>query len=307
MTVMKATGTARSVFVCVTGERARQRVCRAIDLVGAEPVPISFAQLQSGRYEGLHGLVYDLSPWTAASAATLMGILDSHPEARIFLYVPVRAEALEMVSGFAGMGHVCTKVENSSVATFGLLCGLVGYVASGGADALCERAVSQAVPGLTPAMRNLVRVAAANVARPTSLGAPNVEMLARELGVSPRTLVRRFTGVGLPPPKEFLDWMLLLQVADKTVREGGPALHAARTLGCNANAFYRIKKRRLGSGATGAMHSTDFLVELFVDRCRALSKKRPAAKRKPVVVQSVDAAASTTGSRTLVGSPSARE
>ena len=46
---MKATGTSRSVFVCVAGERARQRVCRAIDVVGAEPVPITYAQLQSGR------------------------------------------------------------------------------------------------------------------------------------------------------------------------------------------------------------------------------------------------------------------
>ncbi len=304
---MKATGTSRSVFVCVAGERARQRVCRAIDVVGADPVPISYAQLQSGRYEGLHGLVYDLSPWTATSAATLIGLIDSRPEAKILLYVPVRADALEMVSRFAGMGHVCTKVENSSVATFGLLCGLVGYVASGGADALCERAVNEAIPELTPNMRNLVRVAAANVARPTSRGAPNVDMLARELGVSPRTLVRRFTGVGLPAPKEFLDWMLLLQVADKTAREGGPALHAARTLGCNANAFYRIKKRRLGGGASGVMYSTDFLVELFVDRCRALAKKRPAAKRKPVVIQSVDAAANTTGAATLAGIASVRE
>ena len=261
------------VFVCISSERARDRVERAIRVIGVEASDISHAQLRSGGHGPMRSLVYDLCPWTPAAAATLVGLMETNPELRVLLYVPVRADSLEMLPRFAGFKGISTKIQSFSVVTFGLLCGLLRRLDSGDVDAVCERAVTSALPDLPPSMREMLRVAGSSIAgmRP-STGPLNVAQLAGELGVSSRTLARKLAAAGLPPPKEFLDWMLLVYVEDRATREGCPHFTVARRLGCDSNAFYRVRKRRLGTAAPDSLCSPDLVRDMFVNRCRSLGQ-----------------------------------
>ena len=267
---MKTRTSRNEIFVCLSSERARERVTRAVHVVGAEPVDTSIGHLLAGTHPPLHRLVYDLHPWTPAAAATLMNIIETNPTLRILLYVPVRADGLEMLPRFGGLDRVCSKVQNFSVATFGLLCGFIRFVNTGHVCPGCERVVTTAMPHLTQDLRSVLRVAAAKVTGAKSRGANRVLSLARDLHISSRTLTRHFMHGGLPPPKEFLDWMLLMHVAERAAREGRPAASVARQLGYDTNAFYRIKKRRLGPAAGGNHLAANLVRELFLERCRSV-------------------------------------
>lgn len=121
------------------------------------------------------------------------------------LYVPIRADSLEMLPRFGGIDRVYSKVQHFSVATFGLLCGFVRFVNTGDACSVCERVVATAMPDLTQNMRSVLRIATAKVTSSESRAANRVGALARDLRVSSRTLTRKFMDGGLPPPKEFLE------------------------------------------------------------------------------------------------------
>ena len=274
------------ILICLDSERARERVARAVHVVGAKPVDTSIGPLLDGTHQPLRRLVYDLHPWTPAAAATLMNIIETNPALRILLYVPVRADSLKMLPHFGGIDRVCSKVQNFSVATFGLLCGFIRFVNTGNAGPGCERLVTTAMPHLTQSMRSVLRVATAKVTSGEPRSAHQVLSLARDLRISSRTLTRRFMQDGLPPPKEFLDWMLLLHVAERAAREGRPAAGIARQLGYDTNAFYRIKKRRLGPVAPGHHLAVDLVRDLFLERCRP-ARSRASSLEAPRPIQSV--------------------
>ena len=266
---MKTDPSHNVISVCLASERARERVARAIRVVGADVSNTSVARLLAGNIPKLQRLIYDLHPWNPYAGAMFMKILQTNPTLRVLLYVPIRADSLEMLPRFGGMDRVCSKVQHFSVATFGLLCGLVRFVNTGDACSVCERVVAKAMPDLTQNMRSVLRVATAKVTGSKTRTANRVGGLARDLRVSSRTLTRRFMDGGLPPPKEFLDWMLLMYVADRAAREGLPAASVARRLGYDANAFYRVKKRRLGRAAAGDRFGCDLVRDLFIERCRS--------------------------------------
>ena len=267
---MKIQTSRNEILVCLTSERARERVARAVHVVGAEPLDTSIGLLLDGTHPPLHRLVYDLHPWTPAAAATLMNIIETNPTLRVLLYVPVRADGLEMLPRFGGIARVCSKVQNFSVATFGLLCGFIRFVNTGHVCPGYERVVTTAMPHLTQDMRSVLRVAAAKVTGAEPRSAHRVLSLARDLHISSRTLTRRFMQGGLPPPKEFLDWMVLLHVAERAASEGRPAARVALQLGYDTNAFYRIKKRRLGRAASGNHLAADLVRDLFFERCQSV-------------------------------------
>ncbi|MCH7489439.1 MAG: AraC family transcriptional regulator [Gemmatimonadetes bacterium] len=278
---MKIQTSRNEIFVCLTSERARERVARAVHVVGADPVDTSIGHLLAGTHPPLRRLVYDLHPWTPAAAATLMNIIETNTALHILLYVPVRADGLEMLPRFGGIDRVCSKVQNFSVATFGLLCGFIRFVNTGHVCPGYERVVTTAMPHLTQNLRSVLRVATARVTGAESRSAHKVLSLARDLHISSRTLTRRFMQGGLPPPKEFLDWMLLMHVAERAAREGRPAAGVARQLGYNTNAFYRIKKRRLGPAAGGNHLAVDLVRELFLKRCRSVGGRAPLEAAGP--------------------------
>ena len=278
---MKIQTSRNEILICLTSERARERVARAVHVVGAEPVDTSIGPLLDGTHPPLRRLVYDLHPWTPAAAATLMNIIETNPALRILLYVPVRADGLEMLPRFGGLDRVCSKVQNFSVATFGLLCGFIRFVNTGHVCPGCERVVTTAMPHLTQNMRSVLRVATAKVTSAKSHSAHRVLSLARDLHISSRTLTRRFMHGGLPPPKEFLDWMLLMHVAERAAREGRPAASVARQLGYDTNRFYRVKKRRLGLAAGGTHLAADLVRELFLERCRSVGGQASLKTPRP--------------------------
>ena len=275
---MKTDASHNVISVCLASERARERVARAIHVVGADASNTSVARLQAGNLPRLQRLVYDLHPWSPATAAMLMNVLQTNPALRVLLYVPIRADSLEMLPRFGGIDRVCSKVQHFSVATFGLLCGFMRFVNTGDACSACERVVAEAMPDLKQNMRSVLRVATANVTGSKSRTANRVGGLARDLSVSSRTLTRRFMDGGLPPPKEFLDWMLLMYLADRAAREGLPVASVARQLGYDANAFYRVKKRRLGRAAAGDRFGCDLVRDLFIERCRSSGVQRSQQK-----------------------------
>ena len=265
---MKTDASRNEISVCLASERARERVARAIRVVGADISNTSVARLQTENLPTLQRLVYDLHPWSPYAAAMFLKILQTNPALRVLLYIPIRADSLEMLPRFGGMDRVCSKVQHFSVATFGLLCGLVRFVNTGDTCSVCESVVAKAIPDLTQNMQSVLRVATANVTGSKTRTANRVGGLARDLRVSSRTLTRRFMDGGLPPPKEFLDWMLLMHVADRAAREGLPVASVARRLGYDANALYRVKKRRLGQAAAGDRFGYDLVRDLFIERCR---------------------------------------
>ena len=95
---------------------------------------------------------------------------------------------------------------------------------------------------------------------------------SRALGLSRRTLERRVRGDNLPPPKELIDWVLLLHVSFIAERARTSICKVARFAGVNPNGLYRTKRRLADRAGRKIASRTEAwfsdAVAAFAVRCR---------------------------------------
>jgi len=72
-----------------------------------------------------------------------------------------------------------------------------------------------------------------------------VAAIARALGLSQRTLQRRFRADGLPGPKALLDWLTLAHLRHVSHAQQRSGARVAADLGLAPNDLYRLRKRVL--------------------------------------------------------------
>jgi AraC-like DNA-binding protein len=72
-----------------------------------------------------------------------------------------------------------------------------------------------------------------------------VAAIARALGLSQRTLQRRFRADGLPSPKALLDWLTLAHLRHVSHCQQRSQARVAADLGLAANDLYRLRRRVL--------------------------------------------------------------
>jgi AraC-like DNA-binding protein len=85
----------------------------------------------------------------------------------------------------------------------------------------------------------------------TSGRRPNVAALAAALGLSQRTLERRFRADGLPGPKALLDWLTLAYLQQVSRVQQRSVARVAAELELASNDLYRLRKRVLRSAKLG--------------------------------------------------------
>ena len=228
------------VEVRIASDWAARAACHAVRDVGATPVVGASYAVPLPRPSAPAALVYDLSPWDEGAVAYLARRAREAERIPILLYLPPTGAAFAALSRVPRSGYLGVQIQARDADSLGHL-----------------RVAATELVRAIPSVRILHRLAEGAPALSSAglqfgqralrvLGAghrPTVASVARGLGLSTRSLQRRFQADGLPPPKAFLDWLTLVYV--RTVAESGQATAArvAARSGITSNDLYRMRKR----------------------------------------------------------------
>lgn len=263
------------LLVRVADAELRERVRRAAaPEYGFRPVPDWGALERELRVAPPSALVvadaYD-GPGEGRLAERLRRLLDDFPSTVVFAALPVRGERLDDVCTLAAWG-VAQIVDVGRDDTPEAL--QVRFRESHGRPlrALVERVLPAELPTRG---RLLLDGAAATVA-----AGGNGREMARQLGLSRRTLLRWCERAALPPPRRLLAWMRILQAAQLLDDPGRTMLSVANACGyASDSGLRRVTQKFLGASPTELRRLGAFAraSEVFLG---ALARRRAAAERR---------------------------
>jgi AraC-like DNA-binding protein len=225
------------VGVCVASDWAGRAVCRALRDAGAVPVPVESSAITPRALAGSAALVYDLNPWTPTAADRFAGLVDGRP---VLLYLPPNGPAFTTYSRLPKAGDIRVQVQSRDADSMAHLREAAVDLVRAVPRVWIMDDLKRAVPNLSSAAY-LFGHRALGV-----LGAgrrPSVAALARALGLSRRTLERRFLADGLPTPKALLDRLTLEHLRHVSGVQQRSLSRVATDLGLTANDLYRLRKR----------------------------------------------------------------
>jgi len=230
------------VGVCVESDWAGRAVGRALRETGAAPVHLEASAIASRELGGATALVYDLNPWTQTAAQRFRGLVRGLRGGPILLYLPASGPAFTTFSELPKTGDVRVQVQSRDPDSMAHLrdaaLGLVRAVPR----AWIMDHLTRAVPGLSSASYLFGHRALGVLA---SGRRPSVAAIARALGLSRRTLQRRFSADGLPDPKALLDWLTLAHLRQVARFHQRSVARVAADLELAPNDLYRLRKRVL--------------------------------------------------------------
>jgi len=239
------------VGVCVESAWAGRAVSRALRDAGAVAVPLEASRITPHELAGSAALVYDLHPWTRAAAQRFTGLVRGLMGGPILLYLPASGPAFTTFSQLPKTGDIRVQVQSPDAESMAHLRdaarGLIGAVPR---QWIMDH-LKRAVPGLSSASYLFGHRALGVLA---SERRPSVATIARALGLSQRTLQRRFSADGLPSPKGLLDWLTLAHLRLLAHVQKRTVARVAADLGLAPNDLYRLRRRvlrladRLGEG-----------------------------------------------------------
>lgn len=269
------------VACCIRHPGPRQHVLTAIVREEAVPriVPSSAALLaQLGSPNVPSVLVYDLAPWDETAIAILKDLRRRLPALPVLLYVPSLPGVASLLVACGTLGGVEAELQRDEPQDVlrvraklrKLIASTPGYQ------------VVQMFRGLAPTMPrhavSYVRWVVGRLSEESDCSALTVAAAARDLALSERTLERAVRRSRWPPPKELLDWIILLFVYLTAATGGRGAGSVCRSLGLDAQRLYRIRGRLLPKTTRVALRSPAGHIELvlleFASRCRG--SRRPA-------------------------------
>lgn len=233
------------VGVCVESAWAGRAVARALGDAGAAPVPLGSSAITSRELAGSVALVHDLHPWTPAAAQRFAGAVRGLRGGPVLLYLPASGPAFTTFSQLSRVGDIRVQVQSRDPdAMDHLRDAAMGLVRAVPRVWIMDR-LKRAVPGLSAAAYLFGHRALGVLA---SGRRPSVAALARALGLSQRTLQRRFGTDGLPSPKALLDWLTLAYLQHVSGLQQLSVARAAAELDLAPNDLYRLRKRALRNG-----------------------------------------------------------
>lgn len=228
------------IEVRISSDWAARAACHAVREVGATPVVGAPYAVPLPRPSAPAALVYDLSAWDPGAVAYLERRAREPEPIPILLYLPPTGAAFATLSGVPRSGYVGVQIQARDADS-------LSYLRAAAADlvqTIPRVRILQLLTEAVPMLSGVGLLFGQRALRVLGAGQrPNVASVARGLGLSMRTLQRRFQADGLPAPKAFLDWLTLLYV--RTIAESGQAtaVRVAARAGISSNDLYRMRKR----------------------------------------------------------------
>lgn len=243
-----------TVAVAVTDALARSYAEAGIRHLGAAVREAGWSGTSNiDRLAKYQGLIFDCVPARTAVRA-LHDFRRVRPALPILLYVPVHSEIVLLLFSLRRLRGVSAISQEGTSSD-------VERIAKALARLLCtapEEAVMTVLTTLLPELRGRPAEFARATLRLRGVGARcTVAALARSLGVSPRTLVRRWPSAVLPGPKDLLDWTSLLLATYIREWSGLGWGGVARAIGMSDDTLLRQRTRWLGM-ASGDEPPSDF-------------------------------------------------
>lgn len=191
---------------------------------------------------GSAALVYDLHPWTQTAAQRFGGLVHGLSGGPILLYLPASGPAFTTYSQLPRAGDIRVQVQSRDPDSMAhLRDAAVGLIRAVPRVWIMDD-LKRAVPGLSSASYLFGHRALGVLA---SGRRPSVAAIARALGLSQRTLQRRFRADGLPSPKALLDWLTLAHLRHVSHFQRRSVARVAADLELAPNDLYRLRKRVL--------------------------------------------------------------
>jgi hypothetical protein len=107
-----------------------------------------------------------------------------------------------------------------------------------------------------------------------------VAAIARALGLSQRTLQRRFRADGLPGPKALLDWLTLAYLRHVSQAQQRSVARVAAELALAPNDLYRLRKRVLRRAVPIGMERLAMQTPAAASRAVATTSTHVTAERR---------------------------
>jgi AraC-like DNA-binding protein len=184
--------------------------------------------------------VYDLSPWDSSALAFLRQRSAALATAPILLYLPPTGAAFAALAHVPKSEYTGLQVQARDGNSLRHLHDATNTLVNGLPRVHIMRQLTEAIPDLS----GVARLFAHRALRILGSGQrPTVAAIARGLGLSPRTLQRRFAADGLPPPKALLDGLTLAHVDAVARMQNLSVARAAARAGLTSNDLYRLRKR----------------------------------------------------------------
>jgi AraC-like DNA-binding protein len=236
------------VGVCVESEWAERSVARALGDAGAVAVHLASSAITSQALAGSAALVYDLHPWTPAAARRFAGVVRGLRGGPVLLYLPASGPAFTTFSQLPRAGDIRVQVQSRDPDSMAHLRDAAVSLVRAVPGVWIMDELKRALPGLSAAAFLFGHRALGVL---TSGRRPNVAALAAALGLSQRTLERRFRADGLPGPKALLDWLTLAYLQQVSRVQQRSVARVAAELELASNDLYRLRKRVLRSAKLG--------------------------------------------------------
>ena len=262
----------------VTNEAAFKNVQRSVEVEGGSIMLIQPSGIPANGGHDYAALIYDLSPWDDRASVGINRLRRTRPEIPILFYIPPVSPAVALIPRFGRLTNVRLLMqERNGDGIANLQRDIRWLVGSVPAREILNR-LSGVLPEMPPVLRGLAQyvLRTRGVERRPTVGAA-----ARAMGLSKRTLERRVRGDNLPPPKELIDWVMLLHVSFIAERGSTSISKVARFAGINPNGLYRTKKRLADRAGREIVSRRDDwfsdAVAAFAVRCRTFANGRAPA------------------------------
>ncbi len=232
-----------TVAVAVTDALARSYAEAGIRHFGAAVREAGWSGTSNiDRLAKYQGLIFDCVPARTAVRA-LHDLRRLRPALPILLYVPVHSEMVPVLFSLRSLrGVSAISQERTSPDVERIAKALARLLRTAP-----EEAVMAVLTALLPGLRGRPAEFARTALRLRGVGARcSVAALAQSLGISPRTLLRRWPSAVVPGPKELLDWTSLLLATYTRDWSGLGWGVVARAIGMSEDTLRRQRTHWLG-------------------------------------------------------------
>ena len=232
---------------CMADGWARRCATDSLRRAGAAPEPVVLDRLNGPCTWRFSALVYDLNPWNRTAELQLHRLRSAAPEMPLLLYLPPTGAAFSTVRGIPAPDAVQLQVQSRDTDSLRKLDDAMRWLIRSIPRTRVMELVSARLPRLPP----IAYLFGHRVLTTLSAGhRPKAATIARALGISPRTLERRFARDDLPAPKAFMDWLTLLLIAATVDCFGVSPTRAGANTCLSPNDVYRLRRRLLGKTGT---------------------------------------------------------
>jgi AraC-like DNA-binding protein len=205
-------------------------------------VHLESSAIDSRELAGSSALVYDLSPWTEATARRFPGLVRGLGGGPVLLYLPASGPAFTTFSQLPRAGDIRVQVQSRDPDSMAHLRDAAAGLVHAVPRVWIMDHLKRAVPGLSGAAYLFGHRALGILA---SGRRPRVATIALALGLSQRTLQRRLGADGLPSPKALLDWLTVAYLRRASHVQQRSVARVAADLGLAPNDLYRLRRRVL--------------------------------------------------------------